>query len=82
MVASFRLCQPHPTGNRRRLCFSAKTKRYFPLILVIMTTDEEFAFCERTDRLLRVLIGGNLLQAISRLFLLVVVIGTILAFVR
>lgn len=47
-----------------------------------MTTDEEFAFCERTDRLLRVLIGGNLLQTISRLFLLVVVIGAILAFVR
>jgi hypothetical protein len=46
-----------------------------------MTTDEEFASCERSDRLLRVLIGGNLLQATFRLFPIVVILGVILAFV-
>jgi hypothetical protein len=45
-----------------------------------MTTDEEFASCEHSDRILRALLGGNLQQATLRLFLFGIALGAIMGF--
>ena len=49
--------------------------------MIIMTTDEEFASCERSDHILRALIGNNLQQATLRLVLIGVALSALLAFV-
>ncbi len=45
-----------------------------------MTTDEEFAFCEKTDRIFDALLGRNLLTGTLRLAFIVAAVCVIVAF--
>lgn len=44
-----------------------------------MTTDEEFAFCEKTDRIFDALLGRNLLAGTLRLALIAAAVCVIVA---
>jgi hypothetical protein len=48
--------------------------------ITLMTTDEEFASCQRSDRVLGVFLGRDLQQATLRLLLFGVALCAIIAF--
>lgn len=49
--------------------------------MMLMTTDEEFASCERSDRILGMFLGHDLQQATLRLFVFGIALCAIAAFV-